>query len=103
MKITFFATALFTSTVAARVFYLYEHNDLNGNGWQEDRPNDGTCWNIGDHGRKASSVSGVDSTGPCTTFYNQRGCTGGQWVQRGYAATVPLFLNDNFWSFKNQC
>ncbi|KAJ4253800.1 hypothetical protein NW762_010195 [Fusarium torreyae] len=47
----------------------------------------------------ASSVKGEG----CTTFYRERFCEGESWQNYGDAASVPDFLNDHMWSFRNQC
>ncbi|KAF2747544.1 hypothetical protein M011DRAFT_477173 [Sporormia fimetaria CBS 119925] len=102
MKFTAIALALCaTTTVTARRFFVWEHSGWSGQSWIEDRPNDGRCWDMGDHGRKASSISDHQSTGTCTVFFNQRGCTGASWSNKGFAKTVPSFLNDNIWSYRN--
>ncbi|KAF2744895.1 hypothetical protein M011DRAFT_460400 [Sporormia fimetaria CBS 119925] len=86
-----------TSIASARLFVVFEHNNFNwdrdGGFWVENRV-DSNCWDIGEHGRKTSSIS-VGGDPGCTTFYNQRGCIGGQWVFTSSAGTVPAFLNDN--------
>ena len=33
----------------------------------------------------------------------ERDCQGSNWQQVGDAATVPEFLNDHIWSFRNKC
>ncbi|KAF2746154.1 hypothetical protein M011DRAFT_478535 [Sporormia fimetaria CBS 119925] len=103
MKLALLAATLFASVASARYFELYENANYGGPFWGEYRNNDGACWDIGEGGRKASSVKEYSGTGACTTFYDKKGCAGGKWVQRGDAPTVPAFLNDNIWSFRNSC
>jgi hypothetical protein len=35
--------------------------------------------------------------------HSERDCRGSSWQQRGISPTVPSFLNDHIWSFRNQC
>ncbi|KAL0930021.1 uncharacterized protein CTRU02_211234 [Colletotrichum truncatum] len=118
MQLTVFVTALLASVASARTFVLYEHANYGGAWSTENRGNDGTCWNLNGKGDKTSSVGGDSG---CTTFYRQvyylnsfafyitdamnreRDCQGAQWQNRGSARTVPDFLNDHIWSFRNQC
>ncbi|KAK4446154.1 hypothetical protein QBC34DRAFT_383575 [Podospora aff. communis PSN243] len=99
MKLTFLS-ALLVSAVSAREFLLFEHTNYQGASHLEIQPNGPTCWNLNGKGDRASSVGGDSG---CTTFFRERDCRGSSWQQRGSAPTVPSFLNDNIWSFRNQC
>ncbi|KAK6541330.1 hypothetical protein TWF694_007149 [Orbilia ellipsospora] len=101
MKVTaFLATFLLSGAVSARVFTLWEDINYGGAGWQETRLDDSACWNLNGKGDSASSVTGFIG---CTTFYRERDCSGASWKNWGNAKTVPDFLNDHIWSFRNQC
>ncbi|KAF1828812.1 hypothetical protein BDW02DRAFT_511411 [Decorospora gaudefroyi] len=76
-----FSTAvviMLASTASARVFTLYDDINFGGNSHRETRNDDAAC---------------------CI----ERGCTGSNWQQRGNAFTVPGFLDNHIWSFRNQC
>ncbi|KAK1519774.1 uncharacterized protein CCOS01_11425 [Colletotrichum costaricense] len=100
MKITLFAVTLLASLASAREFVLFDDANYNGASHREIRNTDGACWNLNGKGDRASSVGG---DGGCTTFFRERDCRGSSWQQRGSAPTVPGFLNDHIWSFRNQC
>ncbi|KAK4118018.1 hypothetical protein N657DRAFT_651741 [Parathielavia appendiculata] len=100
MHLTIFAAALLASAVSAREFILFDDINLRGVAHRETRDNDAACWNLNGKGDRASSVWGDNG---CTTFYRERDCAGANWQQRGIAYTVPDFLNDHIWSFRNQC
>lgn len=38
-----------------------------------------------------------------TSGNRERDCQGSNWQNYGDAATVPEFLNDHIWSFRNEC
>lgn len=39
----------------------------------------------------------------CLHNSRERDCKGDQWENEGDAPTVPSFLNDHIWSFRNKC
>ncbi|KAJ3532860.1 hypothetical protein NM208_g8248 [Fusarium decemcellulare] len=100
MQITLFAVTLLASVASAREFALFDDTNFNGASHREIRNNDAACWNLNGKGDRASSVGGDSG---CTTFFRERDCRGSSWQQRGSAPTVPGFLNDHIWSFRNQC
>ncbi|KAJ0107279.1 uncharacterized protein J7T55_015744 [Diaporthe amygdali] len=93
MKFTILAATLLTSVVSARSFTLYDDVNFGGAAHAENRNNDAACWNLNGAGDHTSSVKGGSG---CTTFFHN-------WQQRGNAFTVPDFLNDHIWSYRNQC
>ncbi|KAF5238849.1 hypothetical protein FANTH_10177 [Fusarium anthophilum] len=99
MHLSLFALTLLASVAAARDFTLYEHANYKGASHRETRNDDNACWNMNGKGDQASSVKGKG----CTTFYRERDCKGDQWENVEDAPTVPSFLNDHIWSFRNQC
>ncbi|KAJ4185128.1 hypothetical protein FALCPG4_010095 [Fusarium falciforme] len=100
MQITLFTITLLASVASARDFVLFDDANYNGAAHIEARNNDAACWNLNGKGDRASSVGGDAG---CTTFFRERDCRGSSWQQRGSAPTVPSFLNDHIWSFRNQC
>lgn len=38
-----------------------------------------------------------------THILSERDCKGSSWQNYGDAKTVPSFLNDHIWSFRNRC
>ncbi|KAH6964524.1 hypothetical protein HG530_003895 [Fusarium avenaceum] len=99
MQLSLFTVTILASLVGARDFTLYEHANYKGATHRETRNDDDACWNMNGKGDKASSVKGKW----CTTFYRERDCKGDQWENEGDAPTVPSFLNDHIWSFRNKC
>ncbi|KAJ4027653.1 hypothetical protein NW760_007570 [Fusarium oxysporum] len=118
MQILLSAVIFLASVASARDFVLYDDANYGGAAHIETRNNDAACCmpclssdmeiliikdiigNLNGKGDRASSVGG--DTG-CTTFFRERDCRGSNWQQRGSAPTVPSFLNDHIWSFRNQC
>ncbi|KAJ4304849.1 hypothetical protein N0V90_000377 [Kalmusia sp. IMI 367209] len=100
MKFIVIAAALLAPMVAARQFTIFDDRNYEGTGHAENRPDGGPCWNLNGAGDRGSSVRGGSG---CTTFFQQRDCTGASWKQRGNAATVPQFLEDHMWSYINSC
>ncbi|RYP00809.1 hypothetical protein DL765_010893 [Monosporascus sp. GIB2] len=99
MHLTAFVTALLAAVVSARDFTLYDDPNFGGASHFENRFDDDACWNMNGAGDKASSVRGAG----CTTFFQERDCQGSSWQNYGDASTVPEFLNDHIWSFRNKC
>ncbi|KAL6924120.1 hypothetical protein ACHAPO_011209 [Fusarium lateritium] len=97
LKIAFFASMASAQQVK---FTLYEHSNFGGASHSETKNLGSDCWNLNGKGDTASSVKNL---GTCTTFFRERDCQGANWQQVGDAATVPDFLNDHIWSFRNQC
>ncbi|RBR14469.1 uncharacterized protein FIESC28_07705 [Fusarium coffeatum] len=98
MQFTLLTATLLASLVSARDFTLYNDANFKGGSHRETRGDDGACWNLNGKGDQASSVKGLNG---CTTFFRERDCTGSSWNNWGDAATVPSFLNDHIWSFRN--
>ncbi|KAF2747597.1 hypothetical protein M011DRAFT_458445 [Sporormia fimetaria CBS 119925] len=102
MKITFLTAALLASTASAiKTVITCDDANFKGNCRAEpERDADKRCWNMPIYGRKVSSVFSDDSYKYiCTKFFNQYDCKGSSWLQSTKAATVPGFMNDNFWSY----
>ncbi|KAH7171444.1 hypothetical protein EDB81DRAFT_877439 [Dactylonectria macrodidyma] len=99
MQLTAFVVTLLVAVVSARDFTLYEHSNFGGASHFENRFDDDACWNMNGKGDQASSVRGAG----CTTFFRERDCQGSNWQNYGDASTVPEFLNDHIWSFRNRC
>ncbi|RGP73975.1 hypothetical protein FSPOR_1669 [Fusarium sporotrichioides] len=102
MQINILQIALFATMASAQQakFILYEHSNFGGSSHTETRNTGSDCWNMNGKGDQASSVRNY---GTCTTFFRERDCKGSSWQQIGDASTVPSFLNDHIWSFRNQC
>lgn len=100
MQITAAVAFLLAGAASARTFTLYDNANYQGAAHTENQPDNAVCWNLNGKGDRASSVSGGAG---CTTFFRGRDCTGENWQQRGSAATVPSFLNDHIWSYRNSC
>jgi hypothetical protein len=100
MQLITVVCALLASTASARVFTLYSDINYWGDSHIETQPDNANCWNLNGKGDTTSSVGGDSG---CTTFYQERDCRGSNWQQRGDAFTVPDFLNDHIYSFRNQC
>ncbi|EXL90125.1 hypothetical protein NOF04DRAFT_22474 [Fusarium oxysporum II5] len=118
MQIVLSAVIFLASVASARDFVLYDDANYGGAAHIEARNNDAACCmsclssdmeiliikdiirNLNGKGDRASSVGGDAG---CTTFFRERDCRGSNWQQRGSAPTVPSFLNDHIWSFRNQC
>ncbi|KAF2744905.1 hypothetical protein M011DRAFT_479379 [Sporormia fimetaria CBS 119925] len=102
--IALFASVPVASAGHGRRFILWEHPNFNydhddkGGVWVE-KIWDEKCWNLGEHGRMASSISSGDDG--CAIFYNHIECKGESWIQSTSAATIPSFLDKNIWSFRN--
>ncbi|KAJ8108849.1 hypothetical protein OPT61_g7883 [Boeremia exigua] len=92
--------ATLVAAAAARDFTLYDEVNFGGNRHRETRNDDAACWNMNGAGDRASSVAGGRG---CTTFYRDRDCRGSNWQQRGNAFTVPDFLDNHIYSFRNRC
>ncbi|CVK84844.1 uncharacterized protein FMAN_01770 [Fusarium mangiferae] len=99
MQIITVTAALFASLALARDFTLYDNSYFGGASHRETRNDDDACWNMNGKGDRASSVKGYG----CTTFYRERDCKGDKWENVHDASTVPSFLNDHIWSFRNKC
>ncbi|KAI9162752.1 hypothetical protein HJFPF1_04343 [Paramyrothecium foliicola] len=100
MQFNALAITLLASVAAARDFALFDEANFQGVAHLEARIDDNACWPLNGKGDRASSVAGGAG---CTTFFRERDCRGANWQQRGAAPTVPSFLNDHIWSFRNQC
>ncbi|SPJ75746.1 uncharacterized protein FTOL_05477 [Fusarium torulosum] len=98
MQFTLLTVTFLTSLASARDFTLYDDANWKGAAHTETRWDDNACWNLNGKGDQASSVGGRLG---CTTFFRERDCTGASWDNWGDAATVPSFLNDHIWSFRN--
>ncbi|EPE31425.1 hypothetical protein GLAREA_12728 [Glarea lozoyensis ATCC 20868] len=99
MQIPAILAILLAAGASARDFTLYEEQNFGGGYHREQRWNDKACWNMNGAGDSASSVGGEG----CTTFYRERDCQGENWVNYGDAPTIPGFLDNHIWSFRNQC
>ncbi|KAK6819576.1 hypothetical protein PG990_010073 [Apiospora arundinis] len=100
MQFTALAATLFVAVASARQFTLFDDINFGGAAHYENRNNDDACWNLNGAGDQASSVQGGAG---CTTFFRQRDCNGENWQQRGNAFTVPGFLDNHIWSYRNKC
>ncbi|KAJ3523240.1 hypothetical protein NM208_g12526 [Fusarium decemcellulare] len=95
MQLTAFVANLLAAVVSARDFTLFEHSNFGGATHFENRFDDDACWNMNGKGDTASSHTDSST--------RERDCQGGQWQNYGDASTVPEFLNDHIWSFRNKC
>ncbi|KAH8648741.1 hypothetical protein BGZ60DRAFT_329635, partial [Tricladium varicosporioides] len=78
MQLTTFVATLLAVVVSARDFTLYDDSNYGGASHFENRWDDDAC---------------------CM----QRDCQGSNWQNYDDAPTVPGFLNDHIWSFRNKC